>query len=244
MQPSGAVKDYYDARAPEYDDWYLGVGRFAARERPGWHEELAVVETVLAAMPPARTLDVACGTGFLTQHLRGHLTVLDQSERMLAIAAERLRQATLVRGDALALPFDDRTFDRVFAGHFYGHLAGEDRKRFLAEARRLAPELVIVDSALRTGVEPEESQQRKLNDGSRYEVYKRYFDAPALAAELGGGAVLHAGDWFVAVRSIGLSRSITRETPYDHMSRRPAVALGDVLERLDHRARGRGDARA
>ena len=34
----------------------------------------------------ARTLDVACGTGFLTRHLRGELTALDQSEAMLARA--------------------------------------------------------------------------------------------------------------------------------------------------------------
>ena len=33
-----------------------------------------------------------------------------------------------------------------------------------------------------------------LNDGSAFQVYKRYFDADALAAELGGGTVLHAGD--------------------------------------------------
>ncbi len=32
---------YYDRRAPEYDDWYLGVGLFADRERPGFDDELA-----------------------------------------------------------------------------------------------------------------------------------------------------------------------------------------------------------
>jgi len=25
------MKEYYDTRAPEYDEWYLGVGRFASR---------------------------------------------------------------------------------------------------------------------------------------------------------------------------------------------------------------------
>jgi hypothetical protein len=30
---------------------------------------------------------------------------------------------------------------------------------------------------------------------------KRYFDAEQLAAELGGGRVLHAGSWFVMVSS-------------------------------------------
>ena len=65
----------------------------------------------------------------------------------------------------------------------------------------MAPELVVVDSALREDVEPEERQERILNDGSRWEVYKRYFEPDALADELGGGETLLAGRWFVAVRS-------------------------------------------
>jgi hypothetical protein len=43
--------------------------------------------------------------------------------------------------------------------------------------------------------------QRVLNDGSRHEVFKRWFVADELAEELGGGEVLHDGRWFVAVRS-------------------------------------------
>jgi len=70
---------------------------------------------------------------------------------------------------------------------------------FLREARRVASAFVVVDSALRPGVEPEERQQRMLNDGSYHEVYKRYFTGPGLAEELGGGEVLHAGHWFVVV---------------------------------------------
>jgi hypothetical protein len=27
-----ATKEYYDTRAPEYDEWYLVLGRFAERE--------------------------------------------------------------------------------------------------------------------------------------------------------------------------------------------------------------------
>lgn len=44
-----------------------------------------------------------------------------------------------------------------------------------------------------------EYQERVLNDGSRYTVYKRYFSAEGLVEELGGGTVLYAGGWFVVV---------------------------------------------
>ena len=42
---------------------------------------------------------------------------------------------------------------------------------------------------------------RELNDGSTWEVYKRYFTGAGLATELGGGDVLFEGAWFVVVRA-------------------------------------------
>jgi demethylmenaquinone methyltransferase/2-methoxy-6-polyprenyl-1,4-benzoquinol methylase len=195
------VKAYYDARAPEYDEWYEGAGRFAARARPAWHELLDALAETLRALPPARTLDVACGTGYATRWLPGDVTGLDHSPRMLAVAGERLPRARFVRGDALQLPFADDSFERLVTMHFYGHLEEAERLRFLAEARRVAPELVVVDAALHEDVEPEEYQERILNDGSRWTVYKRYFTPDGLVDELGGGRVLHAGRWFVAVAS-------------------------------------------
>ncbi len=195
------MKAYYDARAREYDDWVYGTGRFADRDRPDWHEERERLQKAIADLPPARTLDVACGTGWLTQHLAGEIVGLDASESMLEIARERVPGVEFVVGDALALPFPDGSFDRLLTGHFYGHLEEPERLRFLAEARRVAAELVVVDSALHAGVEPQEWQERVLNDGSRWEVFKRYFTGDELAAELGGGQVYFAGNWFVVVRS-------------------------------------------
>jgi demethylmenaquinone methyltransferase/2-methoxy-6-polyprenyl-1,4-benzoquinol methylase len=195
-----AMRDYYEQRAPEYDDWWLGTGVFEARERPGWHEDVAALQAALAALPPARTLDVACGTGFLTRHLPGELTGLDQSAAMLEVAGARVPGARFVRGDALAPPFAPRSFERVHAGHFYGHLTAEQRPAFLDVARELADELVITDSALRPDRGPEAWDERVLGDGSRHRVYKRWFTAGGLAAELGGGETVHDGPWFVTVR--------------------------------------------
>ena len=56
----------------------------------------------------------------------------------------RRRSARFVHGDALSLPFEDGAFDRVFTSYFYCHLEDDERVRFLAEARRVAPELVVV----------------------------------------------------------------------------------------------------
>ena len=195
------MKEYYDTRAPEYDDWYLGRGLFEPRDRAGWDAELEELFATIHALEPGRTLDVACGTGFLTKHLRGGVVGLDQSPRMLAEAHKQAPSATYVEGDGLALPFVDGSFDRVFSGHFYGHLEPPERERFLAEARRVARELVIVDASREHSDVDEHMSPRILNDGSTWEVFKRYFTGAGLAAELGGGEVLFEGTYFVVVRA-------------------------------------------
>jgi ubiquinone/menaquinone biosynthesis C-methylase UbiE len=195
------MRAYYATRAREYDDWWLGSGLYAERERPGWREEVAALIRALASMPPARTLDVACGTGFLTFHFAGEVTAIDQSTEMVEIAAARLPKARVLRAEAVPLPFADAAFDRLVTSHFYGHLVGDEASRFLNEARRVARELVIVDSALRPDSPTTQWQERTLKNGSKHRVFKRYFTAEGLRDELGDGETVHSGDWFVAVRA-------------------------------------------
>jgi ubiquinone/menaquinone biosynthesis C-methylase UbiE len=190
------VKEYYHRRAPEYDNWYDGTWT-AEPER--FLAERALLERTIAALPPARTLDVACGTGFLTRHLASEVVGLDQSKAMLAIARRQAPNADYVLGDAFALPFPDSAFDRVFTGHFYGHLEPTERRAFLAEARRVAPQLVVADAARSPGHQAEEWQQRAIASGETFPVFKRFFFADHLLDELGGGDVLLAGNWFVLV---------------------------------------------
>jgi ubiquinone/menaquinone biosynthesis C-methylase UbiE len=188
-------KRYYHLRAGEYDatawEEALAHGRAAA--------EIEALVAALAALPPAPTLDVACGTGFLTAHLPGELTLLDASADMLAIAAERVPGAELVHADALPLPFADGSFERVFSGQFYDHLRPPERERFLAEARRVASELVLCEQS--RGPEHREGPERRaLADGSVHEIYTTYFGAASLLAELGGGELLHESEGFLVVR--------------------------------------------
>ena len=190
------MKEYYDRRAPVYDDWWIN----SARERAGWADELDAAMTVVAELPRARTLDIACGTGYLTQRLPGDVVAVDQSPRMLAEARRRLPGVTFVRGDALALPFTAGAFGRIFTSYFYCHLLPSERGVFVAEPHRVAAELVVLGSR-HDGSEPSERwEQRPLQDGSTWPVFKRVFDPDALAAELDGD-VLHAGRWFVVVRA-------------------------------------------
>ncbi len=195
------MRAYYDRRAREYDDWWLGDGRFAEVDRPGWRDEVQAVIAVVAglrACPSARR-GLRHGISHPAPARPGGGPRSERGDGR-SRAARGCRTPRVVQGDAVPLPFADGEFDRVFTGHFYGHLLPDERTAFVAEARRVAGELVVVDSAVREGVDPEQWQQRVLNDGSEHRVYKRYFVASELADELGGGDVLHAGTWFVAVR--------------------------------------------
>jgi ubiquinone/menaquinone biosynthesis C-methylase UbiE len=200
---------YYEQRAREYDDWYAGTGVFARRERPGWAQDVSRLVAFVSELGPARTLDVACGTGFLTRHLAGLVVGLDQSPAMVRIAQSRLPHGVAIIGDALALPFADDSFDRVFTGHFYGHLPPAERAQFLEQAARVAPQLVVVDSAPRPDRPLEHWDERVLNDGSTHSVYKRYLTAEQLAQEVGGRPVLE-GRWFVAAVAGGGGAAQTR----------------------------------
>jgi demethylmenaquinone methyltransferase/2-methoxy-6-polyprenyl-1,4-benzoquinol methylase len=205
MMPSAFARDaatamYYDRRAGEYDDWYEGRGRFAGRDRPGWVEEVETLIEFMRGLPACPTLDVACGTGYLTRHLRGFVVGLDQSQSMVALARQRIVSGAALVADALALPFADNAFDRVLTAHFYGHLPANERDAFLVEAQRVSAELIVIDSAIRPGIEGEQWQERILNDGSRHRVYKRFLDAEQLASEIGGQVAVN-GSWFVAARA-------------------------------------------
>jgi ubiquinone/menaquinone biosynthesis C-methylase UbiE len=193
-----ATQLYYELRAEEYDEWYLGEGLFAERDRPGWQEELSQLCATLSGLEPLPTLDVACGTAFLSRHLTGRVVGVDRSAAMVRIARGRIAAAAVA--DALALPIAADAVARVFTAHFYGHLSPGERSRFLEEARRVCRELVVVDTAQRPGAPDETWQERVLNDGSRHRVYKRFLGAERLASEI-GGSVVFAGRWFVGARA-------------------------------------------
>ena len=117
---------------------------------------------------------------------------------MLEVARGRVHWAEFVRGDAFRMPFADHSFDRVFASFFYGLLPLEDRGRFLEEARRVGEELILVEPTpewVPSG-RTEGWEERGLSDGSRYEIYRRYFTAETFAREL-DGRILFAGRWMV-----------------------------------------------
>ena len=136
----------FDRIAPVYDlmNTLMTAGADAAWRR-------AAVRAA-ALRPGMRVLDVACGTGKLTREAAdgvgrsGAAIGVDFSPRMLAAARRATaasrgheRAAAVVDyrlADALALPFDDGTFDAVTMG--FGLRNVPDYRAALAEMARVA----------------------------------------------------------------------------------------------------------
>jgi hypothetical protein len=89
-------------------------------------------------------LDVAGGAGDIARTWPRPI-VLDRSAMMLSFADGLPR----VRGDALRLPFRDRSVDWVVATHFFHHLSDEQAVDALREFDRVARRGIVVNDLLR-----------------------------------------------------------------------------------------------
>ena len=210
---------YYEARAPEYDDWYLRQGRYARGpiHDAAWNAELDAAGRWLDALPiRGQIVELAAGTGWWSPLLagKGELTLYDAAGGPLDRARERLLahglRAHLHLRDAWAEP--DRTVDAVFTGFWLSHVPRDRLADFLAIARRwLRPggRFAFIDSKL----DPQSSavdhpapaddrSVRRLDDGREFTIVKVYYEPAELetalrAAGFREAAVTSTGRFFL-----------------------------------------------
>lgn len=193
--------EYYEARAPEYDDWYLRRGRYARGpvHDTAWEAELDVAGRWLDALPiQGEIVELAAGTGWWSPLLagKGELSLYDGASGPLDRARERLvahrLRAHLHVRDAWAAP--DRAVDAVFTGFWLSHVPRARLDEFLAIVRGwLKPggTFAFIDSlsdaessAVDHPAPADDLSVRRLDDGREFTVVKVYYEPAELEAAL------------------------------------------------------------
>jgi len=196
-----SMVDYYQARAGEYDDWYLRRGRYERGpiHDAAWHAELDGAGTWLDRIPfRGEIVELAAGTGWWSPLLasKGELWLYDAAEGPLErarerLVAHRLRAHIHVR-DAWAEP--DRQVDGVFCGFWLSHVERARTAEFLDLVRRwLKPggTFAFIDSrpdpyssAADHPAPADDLSVRRLDDGREFTIVKVYREPPELEVAL------------------------------------------------------------
>lgn len=184
IDSSSEMRAYYAERAPYYDAVYL---------KPERQSDIAFLSNYLPEQFKDReVLEVACGTGYWTQHiakLARRVLASDGTAEPLEFAKLRPRHNCNVEfalADAYKLGADLGQFNASFAGLWFSHIPVGLRSSFFAGLHeRLVPgaKVVLIDNnqaqlrdfpITETDHEGNTYQQRALNDGSVHRVLKNF----------------------------------------------------------------------
>jgi SAM-dependent methyltransferase len=194
---------YYQARAGEYDEWFLRQGRYdhGPEMNARWFAEVEQVTRALEAFAPAGdVLELASGTGLWTQRLAPSarsVTAVDSSPEVHAINQERLGGAPVryVVADLFRWQ-PDRQYDTIFFSFWLSHIPPERLESFWSIVHAaLAPggRVFFVDALYEETSTAKNHQlegpdahavTRRLNDGQEYRIVKVFYRSEMLTERL------------------------------------------------------------
>ncbi len=177
------TETYYAERAREYDRVY---------DKPERQSDLRQIEALLPPVFAGRdVLEVATGTGYWTQFYAdgaASVTATDVNDEVLDVARQRRPWPTAEfrLANAFELGHLDGSFDAAFAGFLWSHLLLTQLPTFVEHlTAQLTPRspVLFIDNryvegsnhpVTRTDTDGNTFQQRRLSDGTEWEVLKNF----------------------------------------------------------------------
>lgn len=149
----------------------------------GYKDVLSTIYEEILTNEMKNVLDIGFGTGTLTTRLyeQGcHIWGMDFSERMIALAGEKMPDAVLVQGDfAEGVPekLTEQKYDAIIATYSLHHLTDERKVTFLEELQQYLTEngkIYIGDVAFRDRQELEVCRRISADEWDEDEIYFVY----------------------------------------------------------------------
>jgi len=206
---------YYQARAPEYDEWWQRRGRFdqGRESAEEWDRDVAQMAAALETFgATGDVLELAGGTGWWTAHLArtaGHLTVIDSSPESLELNRKRVGRPDVDYLVADLFTWQPlRTYDVVFFSFWLSHVPRPRFPGFWSLVRScLAPRgrVFLIDNRIEIpgpNVIRRDSdlELRRVHDGREFQVIEVFYEPEELQSLLGDEgwtASLDATRWFI-----------------------------------------------
>lgn len=196
-------KDYYRARAPEYEQWWDRSGRYdlGDDEHRRWVDEVEQLEAAVdSAQLTGSVLELACGTGVWTRPLSqraDRLHAVDASAEVIELNRARLPEGHCPVTFEQADLFDwepSECYDSVFFSFWLTHVpAGRFGAFWELVDRALVPggQFFLLDNAgpynITDGLDDPLGPgvtRRQLADGREFDIVKQYYEAAELADRL------------------------------------------------------------
>lgn len=186
------IYDYYNERAPEYEEIYtLGAGPASIPDPSAYKKEFMEVSQLIGKEVNGSHIDVACGTGAWLPYYHQkctRITLVDQSINMIEESEKKVAEldiqskVDLVCSNIFDYEFKENAYDSALVGLLFSHLDQDEEIKLFDEIKyTLKPggKLILLDSAWNDERakfrKKTEYQKRTLNDGKEFTILKKYY---------------------------------------------------------------------
>lgn len=184
---------YYDDRAPEYEDAYRGKFFNKVPDLTIYERDTLNIQKAIPDYVKGKCIDIACGTGFWLPFYAkkcSEITLIDQSKTVLVECFKKIQKLGIenktqtIRNDIFSYSYREHYYDTAVSGFIISHLQENELNNLmdiLKTTLKPSGKLLVIDNIwdhARAQLRKSKAGviKRYLKDGREFKIYKRYFN--------------------------------------------------------------------